>query len=250
MNRLSQSVEIIQNTDHLIALTGAGISKESNVPTFRGKDGLWRQYNAMDLATPQAFKQNPTLVWDWYSWRQNLISKCHPNPAHLTLAKWEEQGILKAIITQNVDGLHRTAGSTNILEVHGNIWMIKCTKCTHKSQLSSPVTSIPHCPECGAQLRPDVVWFGESLPQQVMGQVLKEIELADTIIVIGTSALVQPSASFPLLMKQKGGHVIEVNIEATSLTPIANVHLQGKAGVLLPQIDQLLKIENQIPDTS
>ena len=121
--------------------------------------------------------------------------------------------------------------------------MIKCTECANKSQLTCPATGIPPCPKCGAQLRPDVVWFGESLPQQVMGQVLKEIELADTIIVIGTSALVQPSASFPLLVKQKGGPVIEINVETTSLTPIANVHLQGKAGVLLPQIDQLLRIK-------
>jgi NAD-dependent deacetylase len=240
MDPLSQSVDIIQNAKHLIGLTGAGISKESNVPTFRGKDGLWRQYNAMDLATPQAFSQNPKLVWEWYSWRQNLISKCQPNPAHFTLAKWEEEGLLKMLITQNVDGLHRNAGSNKVLEVHGNIWRIKCTKCPHKSNLDAPATNIPFCPKCGANLRPDVVWFGEGLSPQVMNQVFNELKSADAIIVIGTSAIVQPSASFPFIVKRRGGHIIEINVETTPLTSTADISLQGKAGVLLPKLSQLL----------
>ena len=240
MKQYNAAAELIQNAEHLIALTGAGISKESNVPTFRGKDGLWKQYNAMDLATPHAFSQNPQLVWEWYTWRQHLIAKCEPNPAHLTLAKWEQHGLLKTLITQNVDGLHRKAGSTQILEVHGNLWTLKCTNCTYNSRLSQPAQGIPLCPECKSNLRPDVVWFGESLSSTVMDQVYTELQTADIILVVGTSALVQPAASFPLIVKRNGGHILEVNIESTPLTTSADIHITGKAGGVLPKIDRLL----------
>lgn len=240
MMQLKSAAALIRKAKYLIALTGAGISKESNVPTFRGNDGLWKQYNAMDLATPQAFNRNPQLVWEWYTMRQTLISSCNPNPAHYTLAAWEKQGTLKSLITQNVDGLHRKAGSTKVLEVHGNIWALKCTTCTYHSRLTQPAQGIPTCPDCEANLRPDVVWFGESLPSTIMDQVFTELQTADTILVIGTSALVQPAASFPLIVKRQGGRILEVNVEETPLTPTADVHLAGKAGILLPQLDQLL----------
>jgi NAD-dependent deacetylase len=240
MNQFKAAAELIQKAEHLIALTGAGISKESNVPTFRGKDGLWKQYNAMDLATPQAFHKNPQLVWEWYSWRQDLIAKCEPNHAHLTLAKWERNGLLKTLITQNVDGLHRRAGSTQIFEVHGNLWALKCTKCSFHSHLSQPAHGIPPCPECKSNLRPDVVWFGESLPSTIMDHVFKELQAADIILVIGTSALVQPAASLPLIVKQNGGHILEINVEKTPLTSAATIHLLGKAGEILPKLDALL----------
>ncbi len=240
MNPLQHAADLIRNAEYLVALTGAGISKESKVPTFRGKDGLWKQYNAMDLATPHAFQRNPQLVWEWYTWRQGLIAKCTPNPAHHTLAAWENNGRLKTLITQNVDGLHRLAGSTNVLEVHGDLWALKCTTCSYRSRLIQPAQGIPSCPKCNANLRPDVVWFGESLPPKIMDQVFTELQNADMIIVIGTSAMVQPAASFPLLVKQHGGHILEVNIEKTPLTPSVDVHLTGKAGELLPQLDTLL----------
>ncbi len=243
MDLLSSATRLIRNANHLIALTGAGISKESNVPTFRGKDGLWRQYNALDLATPQAFARNPKLVWEWYTWRQDLISKCQPNPAHLTLAEWEKRGILKAVITQNVDGLHRQAGSEKVLEVHGDIWRVKCTACVYRTRLSEPAMGIPTCPACRAHLRPDVVWFGESLSSNLMEEVLAQLEQTDAILVVGTSALIQPTASFPFIVKQRGGHVLEVNIEVTPLTPIVDVHLNDKAGVILPQINVSLHEE-------
>ncbi|MFX1299820.1 MAG: NAD-dependent protein deacylase [Promethearchaeota archaeon] len=243
MDLISSATNLIKNADHLIALTGAGISKESNVPTFRGKDGLWRQYNALDLATLQAFARNPKLVWEWYTWRQDFISKCQPNPAHLTLAEWEKRGFLKAVITQNVDGLHRQAGSEKVLEVHGDIWRVKCTACAYRTRLSEPTIGIPTCPDCGAHLRPDVVWFSESLPSILMDEVFSQLEQTDTILVVGTSALIQPSASFPFIVKRRGGHVLEVNVEATPLTPIVDVHLNDKAGVILPQINAFLHEE-------
>jgi NAD-dependent deacetylase len=240
MDNRIKAAELIRTARHLVVLTGAGISKESNVPTFRGKDGLWKQYNVMDLATPQAFNRNPALVWEWYVWRQNLIAQCEPNPAHFTLAKWEKNRILKSLITQNVDGLHRKAGSTNVLEVHGNIWSLKCTHCSYHAQITQPAQSLPYCPKCKANLRPDVVWFGESLPSRTMNQVYKELHKADTILVIGTSALVQPAASFPLLVQRHGGRILEINLEETPLTSVVNIHLSGKAGELLPQLDQIL----------
>ncbi len=238
---LRDVADVIKKAKYFIALTGAGISKESNVPTFRGEDGLWRNYNAMELATPSAFSRNPSLVWNWYAWRQGLISKCQPNPAHLTLAAWEKSGILKTLVTQNVDGLHIRAGSVNVHEVHGDLWALKCINCDYHGRLNSPVSGIPQCPQCKNHLRPDVVWFGESLNPVIMRKVYSELNQADVCIVIGTSALVQPAASFPLIVKQHGGRIIEVNIEHTMLTGAADIHITGKAGEVLPAIDEYLK---------
>ncbi|MHA1930522.1 MAG: NAD-dependent protein deacylase [Candidatus Thorarchaeota archaeon] len=240
MDPYIRSIEIINESKYVIAHTGAGISKESNVPTFRGEDGLWRNYDAMELATPSAFARNPKLIWEWYAWRQGLIGDCNPNPAHEVLVELEKNGILKSLITQNVDGLHRRAGSQNVLEVHGNLWALKCSSCPHKDRLSSPAVSIPKCPDCGENLRPDVVWFGEQLDPQIMNGVYQELEKADAILVIGTSALVQPAASFPLAVRQRGGHIIEINVEETPLTPYADVHLPGKAGEVLPRLKDMV----------
>ncbi len=237
---LQSVVDAIATADHMVALTGAGISKESNVPTFRGEDGLWRNYDAMELATPDAFRRDPFLVWEWYAWRQGLIANCNPNPAHLTLVKWEQQGILKSLITQNVDGLHIRAGSTFVHEVHGDLWALKCVSCDYKGRLDAPADGIPTCPLCENNLRPDVVWFGESLDRETISNVYHELEKADVCLVIGTSSLVQPAASFPLIVKQRGGFIIEVNIERTPLTSAVDYHLTGKAGEILPQLDLLL----------
>lgn len=237
---LDSVAQVIKNSKYLIALTGAGISKESNVPTFRGPDGLWKNYDAMELATPDAFQRNPKLVWEWYSWRQGLIASCNPNPAHNILAKWEQSGLLKTLITQNVDGLHRRAGSNFVHEVHGNLWALKCTSCSFQGKLDVPATEIPKCPLCASNLRPDVVWFGEPLDSNIMSEVYFELERADVCIVVGTSALVQPAASFPFIVKQNGGIIIEVNIEPTPLTNSAHYHLEGKAGIILPELDSRL----------
>ncbi len=237
---LRSAAQKIEGSNYLIALSGAGISKESNVPTFRGADGLWNKYNAMELATPDAFQKNPELVWEWYSWRQNLIKSCDPNPAHYTIAKWERTGLLKSLITQNVDGLHRRAGSKHIFEIHGNLWALKCTACSYGGYIDVPAIGIPRCPSCNNILRPDVVWFGESLNPTMMTQVYTELQKADVCIVIGTSALVHPAASFPITVKQNGGIVIEVNIETTPLTSIADYHVEGKAGEMLPYLDRLI----------
>lgn len=237
---LARAAEAIRNSHYALALTGAGISKESNVPTFRGADGLWKKHNVMDLATPQAFSQDPEVVWEWYSWRQGLISSCEPNPAHGTLAKWEKDGILRALVTQNVDGLHRRAGSINVLEVHGNLWATRCTRCSYRGRLTEPAVGAPHCPECGEFLRPDVVWFGESLDSSTMSSVYDYLERTDVCIIIGTSGIVQPAASFPLIVKQNSGCLIEVNVETSALTRAVDFHLSGKAGEVLPSLDEAI----------
>ena len=236
-------IDTISNSEYLIALTGAGISRESNVPTFRGKDGLWRNYDAMELATPDAFRRNPTLVWEWYTWRQGLIAECNPNPAHHTLVNWEKRGLLKSLITQNVDGLHIRAGSKNVIEVHGDLWALKCTSCAYTGRLDAPAVGIPICPDCSNNLRPDVVWFGESLDRETISYAYDELEQADVCIVIGTSALVQPAASFPLIVKQQGGQVIEVNVEQTPLTPVVDFHISGKAGEIMFKLESILTQE-------
>ena len=239
-NDFEKAVQILNDSKYVIALTGAGVSRESNVPTFRGKDGLWRNYDAMELATPEAFANDPKTVWEWYTWRQGLIGECDPNAAHETLVEFEQTGLLKSLITQNVDGLHRRAGSENVLEVHGNLWAMKCTSCDHRDRLTSPAEGIPNCPQCGSYLRPDVVWFGEQLDPSIMNKVYNELEKADTIMVIGTSALVHPAASFPLVIRQQGGNIIEMNVEKTPLTSYSSVHLSGKAGEVLPRLNALL----------
>jgi NAD-dependent deacetylase len=237
---IDNAARLITKAKHLVALTGAGISKESNIPTFRGEDGLWNDYDVMELATPQAFAKNPTLVWEWYTWRQGLIASCDPNPAHWTLAKWESNGLLKCLITQNVDGLHRRVGSNKVLEVHGNLWRLKCSSCEHRDLLVAPAKGVPECPKCNSLLRPDVVWFGEQLNPAIMSEVYVELEKADVCIVIGTSALVQPAASFPIIVKQRGGIIIEVNIDATPLTSYVDIHLPGKAGEIMSTLNSRL----------
>ena len=237
---LQSVIDVIAAADYMVALTGAGISKESNVPTFRGEDGLWRNYDAMELATPDAFRRDPTLVWEWYAWRQGLIANCNPNPAHLTLAKWEQKGILKSLITQNVDGLHIRAGSTLVHEVHGDLWALKCVSCDYKGRLDAPADGIPTCPLCENNLRPDVVWFGESLDSDTISNVYQELEKADVCLVIGTSSLVQPAASFPLIVKQRGGLIIERIKRIATQRTITLDRLSEKAGEVLPQLDLLL----------
>jgi NAD-dependent deacetylase len=241
-SELDKVVELVRTSEYILALTGAGISKESNVPTFRGEDGLWRNYDPMELATPQAFEKNPKLVWEWYSWRQNLIRECRPNPAHMVLASWEENGLLKSIITQNVDGLHRRAGSQRVLEIHGNIWRVRCTSCSFSSTLEEPAGGVPLCPECNELLRPDVVWFGESLDAGLMNKAYTELGKSELLFVIGTSAMVQPAASFPMIVKQNHGKLIEINPDTTPLSEYVDIRLGGRAGEILPEIDKILKM--------
>ena len=227
---------MIEQAQRIAVLTGAGISAESGVPTFRGEDGLWRRFRPEELATPQAFARDPKLVWEWYDWRRQLIDKVEPNPGHYALARLEEKCNDFWLITQNVDGLHLKAGSQRMLELHGNIWRVRCTKeQTTTLDLRVPLPNLPPaCSTCQALLRPDVVWFGESLPEGVLRTAFEVSEQVEVFLVVGTAAAVQPAASLPLLAKRAGAYVVEVNLEPTPLSSQVDESLLGPAGEILP----------------
>ncbi|MGD2177560.1 MAG: NAD-dependent deacylase [Anaerolineae bacterium] len=218
-------------------LTGAGISAESGVPTFRGQGGLWRSFRPEELATPEAFRRDPALVWEWYSWRRQLIERCKPNAAHETLARMEEALSGFTLITQNVDGLHQAAGSGNVLELHGNIWRVGCTGCgALMEDHRVPLPEIPpRCPTCDGLLRPDVVWFGESLPAKVLEDAWAAATRCSTMLVIGTSAVVHPAGSLPLIALRNGARLVEINPAETPLSQRVHDVLRGQAAEVLPR---------------
>jgi NAD-dependent deacetylase len=242
-SQLDQAAALIAEAPRVAALTGAGISAESGVPTFRGADGLWKTYRAEDLATPGAFARDPALVWEWYDWRRGLIAPVEPNAGHAVLAGWERLFEGFAVITQNVDGLHTRAGSGSVVELHGNIWKLRCTReGTVEERRDTPLPRIPPvCGVCGALLRPHVVWFGEALEAAVLDRAFAISAAARAMLVIGTSAVVEPAASLPRAAVRAGAKIIEINLEPTPLTPFADVFLPGKAGEVLPQLDERLK---------
>ena len=224
----------------IVALTGAGISAESGVPTFRGEAGLWRQYRPEELATPRAFARDPKLVWEWYDWRRGVIGACQPNPAHQALAGMESRLPDFTLITQNVDGLHRLAGNQHVLELHGDIWRLRCTRQgTTLVDRAAPLPEIPpRCAECGALMRPDVVWFGEALPGDVLEDAFAASAACDVVLVIGTSAVVQPAATLPLIAIENGAALVEINPQPTPLSDYADLTLRQPAAQALPELWQ------------
>lgn len=226
----------------VVVLTGAGISAESGIPTFRGEDGLWNKYNPMELATPEAFRRDPKLVWEWYDWRRQLIAKAQPNEGHRIIASMEREVKDFWLITQNVDGLHQKAGSKKVVELHGNIWKVRCLECgIEYFEYTTPLPEIPpRCKECGGMLRPAVVWFGESLPADALTKAYEVSRRADLFIVVGTSAQVYPAAELPLIAKREGARLVEVNPEETPLTPYADISIREKASTGLRKVLDLL----------
>ncbi len=227
---------LLDSTKRVVVLTGAGVSAESGVPTFRGREGLWKTHHPEDLARPDAFEAKPDLVWEFYNWRRDLVGKCKPNPAHYALAELERQIPNFVLITQNVDGLHAKAGSEKLIEMHGSLWQLKCTKCTHAREDYSELPDLPECPVCGHLLRPGVVWFGEPLIPGVLKVAIDQVSKADVFISIGTSNLVQPAASFYQLAKDHGAVTVEINLEPTPNTGLMDFALHGKAGEILPEL--------------
>jgi NAD-dependent deacetylase len=216
-------------------LTGAGISADSGVPTFRGTDGLWRTFRAEDLATPEAFTRDPRLVWEWYNWRRELIATKRPNPAHDAVAQMERQFEQFWLITQNVDGLHRGAGSRKLSEIHGNIWMVRCTECRGLTENRDvPLAIPPLCVTCGGLLRPHIVWFGESLAEEDLRRSYTALKSSDLCLIIGTSGLVYPAAGFASIAKESGAFVAEINLDPISHTGLVDAALQGRAKDLVP----------------
>ncbi len=188
------------------AFTGAGISAESGIPTFRGgSNSLWGRFNPLELATPKAFAKNPLKVWEWYAWRIKLVLSAEPNPAHKALAELERAGVIEAVVTQNVDGLHQRAGSRRVIELHGNILRVRCSRegCGFRAMLSGPPEELPpKCPRCGGVLRPDVVWFGEPLPPDSWKEAEALARSSDAVLVVGTSGVVYPAAYIPLMVRE------------------------------------------------
>jgi len=221
----------------VVVFTGAGISAESGVPTFRGQNGLWNEFRVEDLATPQAFAAHPKRVWEWYSWRRELISRIEPNLGHLAVAKFEKFFSDFCLVTQNVDGLHNRAGNERILKLHGDIWEVRCVSCGLRRMDFQPVfTSLPPRCECGGMLRPGVVWFGEMLSVDVFEQAVRATQFCGLFLSVGTSAEVFPAAQLPGMARQHGAYVVEVNIERSAAAPVAHEVLLGKSGEILPEL--------------
>lgn len=233
-------VDRLVQAQYVTVLTGAGASAESGIPTFRDPDGLWERFEPQELANVRAFLENPELVQGWYAHRQQIASDAAPNSAHEALAVLEQHVDAFALVTQNVDNLHQRAGSQQVIELHGNITRTYCIDCERPAtgdELEALAEGEPaQCPECGGYIRPDVVWFGEMLPQQALQQAQKAATQADVFLSVGTSAIVQPAAGLPLTAKQHGAYLVEVNVDETAITDYADEVLRGKAGVVLPPL--------------
>ncbi|MCL5885188.1 MAG: NAD-dependent deacylase [Deltaproteobacteria bacterium] len=237
IDSLRAASDAVAKSMSLCVLTGAGVSAESGVPTFRGPGGLWKNRDPMSLATSEAFAEDPKEVWEWYQWRRGLIRGCAPNPGHRAIAEVEKGKDDFLLVTQNVDGLHRLAGSRRMVEFHGDIWVVRCVGCGEGKEVRDDFPELPpRCPACGGLLRPGVVWFGESIPSRALEASIAMVDRCDTLVVAGTSSVVHPAASFAFAAARRGATVIEVNLDPTPATEIARFSFQGKAGEILPRI--------------
>jgi NAD-dependent deacetylase len=231
----------LKTASSVTVLTGAGISAESGVPTFRGEDGLWKKFRPEELATVDAFLRNPELVWEWYQHRREILSKALPNPGHVALRDLEKRFEDFTLITQNIDGLHQRAGSHRVVELHGNIRRNRCLNCGQIDENLdlSPEAAVPTC-QCGGRMRPDVVWFGESLPAQGLEAAFLATTRCQVFLSAGTSAVVHPAASLPILALQRGIYVVEINIEPTVISSQVHLSIMGKSGEILPKLVEAL----------
>jgi NAD-dependent deacetylase len=234
---LAAAAGLVRTARNIAVLTGAGVSAESGVPTFRGAGGLWRGRRAEDLATPLAFRRDPEQVWDFYRWRMERLDGVEPNAGHFALAalgRWAERFWL---ITQNVDGLHTAAGSREVIELHGSLRTARCRTCPYRCPMLEASTSpLPECPRCGDLLRPAVVWFGEALPEDALAAAGQAIAGCSLMLVVGTSGVVEPASSFAALARRRGARIVEINLEPTPISRAANVSIFGRSGEILPDL--------------
>lgn len=238
--------EKIRKAESVCVLTGAGISAESGVPTFRGVEGLWKRFKPEELASFDAFIKNPDLVWEWYTYRRTVMNEVQPNPGHFALAEMQKFIRDFTIVTQNVDNLHARAGSRDILELHGNITRSYCIRCGKyaSAEWLEKAKKAPLCEFCGGLVRPDVVWFGEYLPMAAFEEAMDAARRCDLFLCVGTSGVVYPAASIPLTAREHGGFVLEINAEYTDLSPRMSETIIGKSGEILPSIMQIMKEEH------
>ena len=230
------------NSKKIVFVTGAGISQESGIPTFRGKDGYWRKHDPMKLSTIDAFFDDPKTVWEWYDDRRTNILSAKPNKGHFAIADMEKFMDV-TVLTQNIDGLHQRSGSTNVLELHGSIIRIKCTHCNFSDNITQNFQSLPPKCTCGNILRPDVVWFGEALPQDIWKNAIEESNACDVMIIVGTSLVVSPANTLPIYAKQNGATLIEINPEKTVMSNDMDLSIQNTSANTLPKILSILKNE-------
>ena len=236
-----ESIELaLKGAKKIVFVTGAGISQESGIPTFRGKDGLWRKYDAMQLATIDAFYENPKLVWEWYNERRNNIFKSQPNSGHKAIAELENYADV-IVLTQNIDGLHQKAGSSKVLELHGSIIRIKCSVCNFNAEIFSEFSDLPPLCECGNILRPDVVWFGEGLPQKVWQEAIIHANTCDVMFIVGTSLVVSPANTLPMYAKNNDSILVEINPDETIMTSDMDLSIRSPSAKVLPELVSILK---------
>jgi NAD-dependent deacetylase len=248
---LDAAVEILRNTRLLVASTGAGMSRESGIPTFRdAQEGLWASFDPEELATEAGFRAAPARVWSWYAYRRARILACEPHAGHRALVEFERLIPDVAVVTQNIDGLHEAAGSSRVIELHGNIRRSRCLDASHPFAGDLPTMALkeedaevdpPHCPECGSPLRPDVVWFGELLPADATQTAWALAQTCDTMLVVGTSGMVWPAAELPFVAARAGARIIEVNPTRSEITRVADVFIAARAGEALPELVRRLR---------
>ena len=233
-------IRFLRTAERFAVLTGAGVSQESGLRTFRdAQTGLWSHYKPTDLASPEAYERDPKLVWDWYAWRREAIKGVRPNPGHYALVDMAQHVPDFSLITQNVDNLHRMAGSSQLIELHGNIQLVKCSSCGQQAEAWDEASEdVPRCESCGGLLRPDVVWFGESLPRAALESAVEAARSCHVFFSIGTSGLVQPAASLAYAARNRGAVVVEVNADPSLLTEKVDFALHGKSGEILPALVQ------------
>ncbi|MGD8413618.1 MAG: NAD-dependent deacylase [Candidatus Latescibacterota bacterium] len=242
MSELEKAVELLKPVQSLVVSTGAGMSKESGIPTFRdAPSSLWANFNPEDLATPEGFRRDPPLVWRWYVERRRMIGQANPHPGHYAVAELEPMFERFLLVTQNIDDLHRKAGSRNIVEVHGNIFRYKCFDKNHPIEKLPETSEVPPRCHCGSMIRPDVVWFGERLDEDDLDRAFAGLSTCEAILVVGTSGMVYPAAGFPQAAKNLGAAVVEVNPEETAITNVADVFVKASAGEALPVLVERLK---------
>lgn len=240
----------LQSAYTIVVLTGAGMSAPSGVPTFRGKEGLWKKFSPQELANPEAFLKNPELVWEWYRWRRELMQTVKPNLGHYALVDMGAFIPEFNIVTQNVDNLHQVAGTENVTELHGNILRNRCIDCNSfvpESEIDFNGKAVPKCKKCRGLIRPDVVWFGEMLPEAALAKAQQLSAEAEIFIAIGTSATVEPAASLPFLAKGNGAFLLEINTEETPLSAVADHRLPYSVEKVLPVLAmQIAKIRKRV----